>query len=216
MARRGLLGLGAVLWILGASCGEPFVVVGSGGGGAGGTSNNSSSSSSSSSGTTTAPGQEGEPCDPTASAPCEAKLYCETQDCMAGTCKAVPAVDATNHYTPVCGCDGIIYWNRDLAITSSVSFQAGADCNQMMLTPCSKDADPCKGFGEDVYCSLHAIGMTPTVCSKVTGLCTKIPKDCSKTTDMVRDCADALGSCSRHCDMIHDEKTWFNPAVSCP
>src|SRR5690348_2485411 len=53
---------------------------------------------------------------------CATGYYCDAVGCGAGTCAALPGVNMVgNAGMPVCGCDGVTYWNSDVAAYDGAS-----------------------------------------------------------------------------------------------
>ena len=183
------------LWLLGAGCGEPFTI---GGGGAGGDTSTSSGGSKA--------------CSPKDGG-CAPGEYCATTDCATGTCAPVPTEKAVS-LSPVCGCDGIAYWNADLAIASGVGFVDATMCDWKTLTTCNPtlaDVPKCD-TKNNVFCNLRVY----TSCMAApTGVCMKVPADCKGTDEAGRQCFAGADSCDRICDLVRAEKPWHVPTPAC-
>jgi len=57
------------------------------------------------------PAEVGAPCTATGSE-CAASEYCNAPTCAGGTCETRPTAPSLD-FVPVCGCDGISYWNAE-------------------------------------------------------------------------------------------------------
>ena len=208
--RAAIVGL-STLWLVTANCGEPFAIVAGGGGGAGGAGG--AGATTGTGGTTTTPGtKQGDKCSAAGADPCDAGLYCRTKDCKTGTCEQLPTAEG-QAWNPVCGCDGTLYWNADLAIASDVAFQLTTECDQNKLVTCSPTSNPC-AHDDNVYCNLHA-GGTSSACTPPKGYCTKLPETCEGTTLAGLACFAPTAACERVCELMKSEKTWFTPSPTC-
>ncbi|APR78956.1 Hypothetical protein A7982_04303 [Minicystis rosea] len=183
------------LWLGSAGCGEPFTL---GGGGAGG-------GTSTSSGTPKACSPKDGGCGP--------GEYCATTDCTTGTCAPIPASKGAE-LDPVCGCDGIAYWNADLAVADGVAFVDLALCDAKTLTTCNPtlpEVAQCD-TKNNVYCNLRVY----TSCvAAPNGVCTKVPADCKATDAPGRQCFAGTDTCDRICDLVKAEKPWHVPTPAC-
>jgi hypothetical protein len=195
---------GAALWLSGAGCGKPFTygTGGAGGGGGSGSAGGATTTSSSSSSGTTACTLDGKQ-------PCAAKEYCATTDCTKGTCAPIPPAKG-QAWDPVCGCDGIVYWNADLALADGVGFLESNACNTSALRTCEPLNDPCD-HGNHAYCSVRAdsgCGSMPN------GTCVKLPESCDGTTGTGERCFNSNG-CEASCVLIKSEKPWYTSSPPC-
>ncbi|MFT3770457.1 MAG: hypothetical protein QM820_33940 [Minicystis sp.] len=206
----------SMLWLLGAGCGEPFTI---GGGGAGGTSGNAgggggSTVSAGGASTSSSSGGSMAPCSPTGgNGQCDAGEYCATKDCKTGICTPVP--DAKGQaYEPVCGCDGVAYWNEDSAIHDGVGFIDAASCDPKTLTSCNPavpTANHCD-TKNNIYCNVRVY----TSCSVApNGICVKLPSTCEGTNQGGRECLDTGNNCKLACELIKGQKPWYAPNPAC-
>lgn len=192
---------GAALWLAGAGCGKPFTYAGGAGGGGsaatGDPTTTTSSGSSSGASACTFDGQQ----------PCAADEYCATTDCEKGTCQPRPAPKG-QAWDPVCSCDGVIYWNVDLALAAGVGFLDSASCDSSKLQTCTPLDNPCD-HKKNVWCSLQSNCAGPP-----TGNCVKLPGTCDGTTRGGMRCI-APNGCEPTCKLIKDEKPWYLPSPAC-
>lgn len=138
---------GAISASAGSSAGKETTSAGSStgggsvGGGAGGPSSEGGGAGSFGNGGGTPGGAGGEPCNDKAD--CMPGWMCEKKDCSAapGVCVPWPP-DCIPIYNPVCGCDGVTYWNDclrlragtplagpDICRAGACTCEVGADCN---------------------------------------------------------------------------------------
>lgn len=109
-------------------------------------------------------------------APCESGKSCEEGEvCVKagcdkqpeGTCMKAPA-------TPVCGCDGLTYYDGALAVASGIDVRNQGTCT-------GEDAVACEGEckGENVSCGM--VELREGNCeAKVGGICWQLPAECPK------------------------------------
>jgi len=184
MKLRGAIVLGALL----AACGSEDVLVFDAvpaTGGAGGTGNLTSSAGGSvssettttatttSSATTSTTGAASEPCGDVSD--CDNYFFCQKDSCSApmGTCQTRPLFCDPDP-VPVCGCDGVTYWNDCYRRQFGVASSAPGECSGYARR-CNVGAD-CGNF--PAYCA-HILPPGRT-CADVTnplpeGICWVIP-----------------------------------------
>jgi len=109
---------------------------------------------------------------------CPNNYYCftPTGDCNAtGTCQAKPGL-CTPVYEPVCGCDGVSYWNACEAARAGVSVAHAGQC--FVIDDCSKTGECPPGY----YCQ------TPEGDCDGERTCVAYPVDCPELDDPVCGC----------------------------
>ncbi len=190
-----LVAFGLAIALVG--CGAPFSSAAGGGGGDGG-SGGSGSTVTSGSGPSVACG---------AGDSCGQGFVCFDAGCgakgSAGVCKPV---DASATAEPVCGCNGVTYWNSGLAAASSQPIHAEAACTSVaMAKRCNGEGAACnKGQGE--VCAFPQL-----VCSNVAtdmGTCWAMPPTCDGATVTARRCEGGNTGCENLCQMIKSGKAF--------
>jgi hypothetical protein len=206
-----------------AGCGQAFSLTGgtSGGGGNGGdgatttssTGNGTASTSgtgatTSSSSTATSSGTGGlTGCNwgPGAANPCGANAYCDDPTCGAtlgaGKCK-LKTVGSTGD-APVCGCDGLTYWNGLTAASRGMATQHNVACPGAIDIGCS-DANPCPN-GNSIYCRKF----DKSCMISFQGACWVLPADCGSTASKVETCLTK--NCVNECDAIKQGNVFDQP-----
>lgn len=191
-----LAALGLAIALVG--CGAPFSSASGAGGGGGDGGAGGGSTVTSGSGPSVA-------C--VAGDSCGAGFACFNPGCGAqgstGVCKPVGAVATAE---PVCGCDGVTYWNSRLAAASSQPILAEAACTTLLMAKrCSGEGAACnKGQGE--VCAFPQL-----VCSNVAadaGTCWAMPPKCDGTTTTARRCEGGNNGCENLCEMIKSGKAF--------
>ena len=124
--------------------------------------------------------------DCTSNSDCPSGEYCKKQACGAetGTCEAEPQ-GCTDHYDPVCGCDGQTHSNTCYAASQGVNVAKQGECSTQQPpkkqppTPkgCTSDAD----CGSSEYCRKQA-------CGDATGTCDPQPQACTEQCSPVCGC----------------------------
>jgi hypothetical protein len=114
---------------------------------------------------------------------CGADQYCRSLRpglcpgrAVPGICAARPQV-CTDHYDPVCGCDGPTYGNACQAAAAGVAVAAQGEC-QPPVVECTSDAQ----CGDRQYCERPAGQCTAS------GVCAARPEACSDLWDPVCGC----------------------------
>lgn len=212
-----------------AGCGQAFSLASgtSGSGGAGGdaattvtasasssggatstSSSSSSSSSATSSASSTGSGPGGCTWNPQSN-PCGPKQFCEDPSCgqnnSKGICKPKPQENSDDK--PVCGCNGITYWNESVAgahgvpaphigacidLSKGISCVLPTDCPANSGASCRKAKSGCDG--------------------SVTGDCWVLPSGCGGTSVKVQSCL--TNDCQPACEVIKTN-TSYDPSQAC-
>ncbi len=216
----------------GASSGSTSGTGGGGGSGAGGSSTSSSTSSSSGSGGGLGGaggvggvgglggaggdggfGGAGSCTWSATSNPCGNGSYCHAPGCGTGSCVPLSTADDTTK-TPVCGCDGVSYWNATTAARFGMSVATTGACAQATF---------CGGFGNlpcpdsKHSCSYLINGQQECNFSDPGGACWGMPASCSQMGfgGTWRPCSNPQGPCEYECDAIKVQTTHWNDN-SCP
>jgi hypothetical protein len=159
------------------------------------------------------------PCNWAATNPCGAGLYCSTKanqnGCGAGFCVPIPTTD-TNARSPVCGCDGITYWNDAVAAKHAMSFRK-------QLGPCPANvAVRCGGLTPTPDCRAGA-SCNHKVASKNqcdisldrAGDCWQLPTQCPPPPTKLASHACESVNCTDECNLIKLMTDWYED-TECP
>jgi hypothetical protein len=175
----------------------------SGSGGAGAVTAAAATATSTSSGSTMS-------CDTSAS--CPADYFCMKAGCGGGdngTCEPVSPTHVV--LDPVCGCDGITYWNSLYAASSPKAVHKTGPCGvNDGPKSCNAAGNPCPG-------SMHC-AVARAACTDVTtpGTCWVVPNECDGTTVGQHVCeAGIAGSCRNLCTLISKAQPFVVEASSC-
>jgi hypothetical protein len=134
---------------------------------------------------------------------CAGGSYCAGACGEKGTCTAIPA--ESTKFEPVCGCDGVVYWNGGVA--ASFGQSAHTTEGSCVLVTCNAQ----KACPDGLRCGMRRDSVAQ--CGGSTnGVCWGLPKSCPKLSDPesgppTRACG-ALG-CTSLCDAIEDEKPFY-------
>lgn len=142
---------------------------------------------------------------------CGPDEYCRVEGCAVtgGVCTKRATFQA-GAYEPVCGCDRVTYWNKELASARGANIAASGPCPAASALHCNEQTK-CPG---GAHCSM-ALSSRPGCLTDVvaTGLCWVLPASCPPVTaQRARDC-DA-NRCMSLCEAIKAE-TRFYPVASC-
>jgi hypothetical protein len=113
---------------------------------------------------------------------CAAGLFCDKHQCdeAVGVCEAYPAY-CSDELHPVCGCDGITYYNDCLRHVAGVTRASEGECAAGSATPCGGTAGACPSG--TVCVRLLGAGVDPRRCpDDVGGTCWGTPASCPATS----------------------------------
>ena len=135
---------------------------------------------------------------------CPTGQYCESSTCGAGTCVAIPK--ETNGKTPVCGCDGVTYWNVTVAANNQASVKGsgacsagGKTCGGLAGLPCPTGTFCNYGVNSAVMCGVSDLG----------GTCWGLPQQCPTLGFGPNTRACKAATCTGECTLIKTGKTWY-------
>lgn len=139
-------------------------------------------------------------------ADCADGEYCKVANCAAagGTCTKKPVNDPMP--AVVCGCDGVTYWNLELAANFGVSVKGQGVCPGGTAKACSQITDcPAKRF-----CNYHTTANGAGVCAiQTTGTCWGLPEQCpNDPTPTSRPCGASINTCKSFCEAVKAEQSW--------
>ena len=140
-------------------------------------------------------------------------MYCDAPGCGQGFCAPVTGIDDGTK-APVCGCDGVDYWNaatasdHGMAVSSSGMCPTAAFCGGFGNLPCPSNAHFCA----------YDVGM-PNGCniSDASGSCWGMPKTCNTLGigGQYRPCFQPSGPCLYECEAIKTMQTYWGPDNTC-
>lgn len=193
----------------------------SGGGGAGTTTSTTTASGGTggmtTTTTTTASGGSGGqgtgggvPCQWNKVDPCPSGSYCDAFGCGQGTCQPLGKVEQPVRM-PVCGCDGVTYWNPSIAASHGAAIQNNSACSP---------AKTCGGFASlpcptGATCNYHLANKSECGIADASGECWAIPQECPQIVVGATTHACQSISCTDECNLIKLMTPWYDDP-SCP
>lgn len=147
---------------------------------------------------------------------CGDGFYCNAPDCQTGTCEPTPKNDDEAR-APVCGCDGVNYWNANTAAAHGTPVAATGECAQP--TTCApSDAMPCpstRHFCAQLVASQANCALDP---NNAPGECWGMPEACPPVVSTPwRPCNNTttLEPCAGECEAIKAKRKHYQD-VTCP
>lgn len=197
-ASGGAGGAGTSAGGSGASAGAGGQGAAGAGGGSGGAATGGAGGTGGSASSTTGAGMN-TPC--TWGDDCGAGYYCFAPGCAAGECiqKPVP-VGQSPDPDPVCGCDGITYWNADVAASQGMSVDSAGPC--AMQIPCGPGS-PCPGT---LKCN-RKVDSEAACSAQADGECLSVPISCPLDGPLGRACTN--GQCELQCSLSQSQNPWY-------
>ncbi|TKC98544.1 hypothetical protein [Polyangium fumosum] len=135
---------------------------------------------------------------------CDPGLYCNAPGCGAGVCAPKPPPGLQSQ-TPslVCGCDGVTYWNAEIAEVFGSSVKSAGTCPAAEAMACDPQM-PCPAGRQ---CNRKV--ETANACSPMaTGVCWGMPISCSVNGAKAKGCAG--GTCFDQCSLIQSQNPWYD------
>jgi hypothetical protein len=159
---------------------------------------------------------------------CSATMFCSRKDCddVGGTCEARPVV-CEEGPMPVCGCDGVTYWNDCLRRTVGATVLHAGECSDTARI-CGRGGrggpggpgghmDDCPPGASCARLLPPDLG-TSSLCSPdVPGTCWALPAVCPDHggPDRWIPCDPAKTGCASTCDAIRTGEP-YKRAITCP
>lgn len=138
---------------------------------------------------------------------CGLGLFCDAPGCGAGMCALRPIPAAVHgDPMPVCGCDGVTYWNPDVAAYDGVATMAQGVCAAGMV--CGKGM-PCKG---GLRCNTPVADASQCG-AKSMGTCWGVPISCPVMGAGAKACTNQ--QCATICELIQSQNPYFDDGT-CP
>ncbi len=149
---------------------------------------------------------QGAPCSWTGP-PCDEALYCQAKGCGEGTCQPILSETGQEQgLTPVCGCDGISYFNQSIAASFGMAVAHDERCTDSEGVTCHKDNSPCPA---GYFCSRRVAGVANCLLSpNQDGQCWAVPKTCDPEGPKDNACANSL--CYPICELMKGENGWYH------
>lgn len=143
---------------------------------------------------------------------CPSGSYCEVNGCgRDGVCRPVPKTESDVE-APVCGCNGVTYWNANVAARSYMSVRMNGACADG--TPYLKTCDKGTPCPQGSKCAvLPSSGATCSITNS--GICWRLPSSCPDVTKRYRECGLGNVGCTTKCDGIDGEMKVYE-SKSCP
>jgi len=140
---------------------------------------------------------------------CRVGEYCRRTTCeiTSGTCAPYTVTTA---YAPVCGCDGVTYWNKSYAFTTDGVIKYAGRCNAM-------DAKACLGSAcetPDSLCVHEIPNSTGCITTTDAGVCFRLPPDHSCGTTPGGSVATCDGKCLTYCSAVRNKVHFYQKACT--
>lgn len=146
-----------------------------------------------------------------ADAGCASGEYCDAPNCTRGTCRPkLPAAQQLITRDPVCGCDGITYWNSSVANSLGMAISdagvcVGArGCGARGGITCPSYAICNREYQEQSWCSF----------ADLSGLCWAMPSNCP-TSVSAPYAANCSGTCANQCAIASLGEAWYPVDAGC-
>lgn len=196
----------------GASAGGSGGVAAGGGGGKGGATGGSAGDPGGSGGVPPTGGAAGAPNGGSAGGgvvtcqfqrSCPSGMYCNAPGCGPGTCVEKPETE-DGSLAPVCGCDGITYWNSSVAAKHGMAVKDPTDgCKVVGGTKCNSGTCPA-----GAHCDLHILNQTACGNFDLVPLCWMLPENCLGAASP-ESWGCVAGGCKSTCKLMLDGEQYY-------
>ena len=151
-------------------------------------------------------GNVGDACD-WQGTPCAPGLYCKAPGCQAGTCQPSAPPAAAPPLLPVCGCDGVTYFDASTAAQFGQSIRYESVCKPTEAIACSATNPACPNGS---LCNLQ-VGNAGACFGSGNGTCWALPNDCSEGNKAKgRACGVGGGiQCKGFCQLIKEGNPFY-------
>ena len=148
--------------------------------------------------------------------------YCKKEACNAATGHCTARTDACTGYdatfNPVCGCDGMTYYNPCVAEREGVNVRTAGECSSNGTVRCSRDegGDSCEPERRLARC--YRQRNTCSNPSPAMGVCWVLPDECPEEPEAQRYCPGTSGDteCIGLCEVLEREDSFYRNAPNCP
>lgn len=149
------------------------------------------------------------PCNGSVVGQCGSGFYCKATACGLGTCAPAPA--ETSVRNPICGCDGVTYWNESVAQNHGVSTQTTGEC---------KAGKTCGGIANlkcptGANCNFKVASAGACGIADASGDCWGLPAQCPQIVIGPQTRACGKNVCAEECSLIKGGSVWYDDK-SCP
>ena len=137
---------------------------------------------------------------------CGGGAYCAANGCGAGECKPL-AASSDSAKAPVCGCDGVSFWNSNTAASLGMAVASTAACSPQ--TTCGGFiGTACPANRVCAYVFDNALGCNT---SDADGVCWGMPTNCAEPAGIFRSCSSS--TCTNECAATKSGTFYFSDAT---
>jgi hypothetical protein len=136
---------------------------------------------------------------------CGAGFFCNAQGCGDGFCAPVPTAETQNRF-PVCGCDGVSYWNDTVAASHGMAVQGVGACAPPKTCGGVTGATCPAG----AHCALHLADTSTCGGADLPGTCWAVPKVCPTLLSGWHTRRCGASACAGECDLIAADALFYD------
>lgn len=137
---------------------------------------------------------------------CAPGHYCRRPACDAKVGVCVPYT-TTPGYQPVCGCDGVTYWNKSYAWTTDATIRHDGRCTNVEAAKCL--GTTCDSLPDSI-CVRELASAAACVATLEMGVCWRLPYDhsCGSTPGSTVSTCD--GKCTSYCSGVRNKQPFYH------